>query len=123
MDNYRGNWSLFGFSDLFGFLCSGFEKARLENCVVVYKPECSGCSVDFVEKLWRSLWGKRWEKCGICCGIIRSGSVLHSFDGFCGIFRSLGGKFYGWICTWFYLCNGGGFAQFPHSLLLQLLNI
>ena len=116
MDNYRGSWSLFGFAGLFGFKCSGFCGRR--DIV-----SCSGCSVDFVEKLWRSLWGKRWENCGICCGIKRNGSVLHSFGGFCGFFRSLGGKFYGWIYTWFYLCNSGGFAQFPHSLLLQLLNI
>ena len=54
MDNYRGSWSLFGFLDLFGFKCSGFCGRR--DIV-----SCSGCSVDFVEKLWESLWGKRWE--------------------------------------------------------------
>ena len=107
---------------LFGFCgCLGFCGVRFLPHVRV--AGCSVCSVDFVEKMWRSLWGKRWENCGICCGIKRNRSVLHSFGGFCEIFRSLGGKFYGWIYTWFYLCNGGGFAQFPHSLLLQLLNI
>lgn len=110
------NASVFGFLSLFGYF-----NVRVLAFVRVF--DCSGCSVDFVEKLWRSLWGKRWENCGFCCGIVRSGSVLHSFGRFCGIFRSHGGKFYGWIYTWFYLCNSGGFAQFPHSLLLQLLNI
>lgn len=112
MGNYRSSMRLFGFCGLFGFSCSGFSETS-----------CSVCSVDFVEKMWRSLWGSRWEKMGKSCVKVEHGRILGGFGGINEFFTGLVEKFYGWIYTWFYLCEDGGFTQFPHSLLLQLLNI
>jgi len=111
------------FLDLFGFVCSGLGNTGLEKCVVICERQCSGCTVDFVEKMWENLWGSRWENCGRRCGKGQIVMFLHSLCEKNKKIRSRSGKFCGWICTWFYLCEGGGFAQFPHSLLLQLLNI
>ncbi len=99
------------FLDLFGLVCSGF-------CLQRVNTGCSGCSVDFVEKMWESLWGKRWENEEKLCGKEWIGRFL---DCFCGIFKfftSRVEKFCGWIYTCNYLCKGGGFAHFPHRLLL-----
>jgi len=57
MDKYNRGCGVFGFWKLFGSSCSGFGQRR-------GKPCCSVCSVDFVEKLWESLWVKRWKGCG-----------------------------------------------------------
>lgn len=110
MGDYRGRDSLFGFSCSGFGGCSGFP----------VRGFCSACTVDFVEKLWRNLWGSRWENCGFYCGIVQTETRGCGKNRF---FAGLVEKFCGWIYTWFYLCKGGGFAQFPHSLLLQLLNI
>lgn len=60
MDN-RG---LFGFCEMFGFSCSGFANIGLQY----YKTFCdslrSVCSVDFVEKLCKSLRKRLWETRG-----------------------------------------------------------
>ena len=65
------------FLDLFGLVCSGF-------CLQLVNTGCSGCSVDFVEKLWESLWGKRWENEEKLCGKEWIGRFL---DCFCGIIK------------------------------------
>lgn len=45
------------FLDLFGLVCSGF-------CLQRVNTGCSGCSVDFVEKLWENLRKTLWINCG-----------------------------------------------------------
>ncbi len=106
-------------SEVFGFLglCGYFSVRFLARVRVA---QCSVCSVDFVEKLWESLWENLWESCGKNCGKIldkkistvstgilhRMGILVEKFP--LGFAQRLTG-------------SGGGFAQFPQSLLLQLL--
>lgn len=116
MDRNRGECGLFGFCAMFGFVCSGFGACGDESW-------CSVCSVDFVEKMWRNLWGNRWENCGICCGINERVTQMVGKSGKNKFYTYVVEKFCGWIYTWFGLCKNGGFAQFPQSLLLRLLNI
>ena len=54
---------------LFGF-CGLFGSNRVRVLKVVRVTKRSGCSVDFVEKMWKSLWGNRWEICGKVFGIL-----------------------------------------------------
>jgi len=93
------------FLSMFGFICSGFQNAWLEKCVVIYERQCSGCTVDFVEKLWENLWGSRWENGGKKCGKKQDAVILCDLCGIYDFFRSCGGKICRGICTWFYLCK------------------
>lgn len=47
------NRDMFGFYDLFGFVCSGL-------CYVQVVLQCSVCSVDFVENLCKNMWVSLW---------------------------------------------------------------
>lgn len=51
------NASVFGFLSLFGYF-----NVRVLAFVRVF--DCSGCSVDFVEKLWENLRKTLWINCG-----------------------------------------------------------
>ncbi len=107
-------------------ICSVFIRVRF--CLVrvfvkIGKTLRSVCSVDFVEKMCKSLCRNLWENLRKSFHKWQKMVVLHintpnntHFDGFCG-------KISRWFCTRFYICKSGGFAHFPQSLLLQLLNI
>lgn len=117
MDNYRGETRMFGFFNKKA--CSG-----LAGCSGLHVREsCSDCSVDFVEKMWENLWGKRWENCGNYCAKVRRRGIWRQNGGIKSFYTARVEKFCGWICTWFYLYKSKGFTQFPHSLLLRLLII
>ena len=94
------NASVFGFLSLFGYF-----NVRVLAFVRVF--DCSGCSVDFVEKMWESLWGKRWENEEKLCGKEWIGRFLDCFCGIIKFFTSRVEKFCGWIYTCNYLCKGG----------------
>lgn len=131
---------LFGFLRMFGCIdvrflthvrvwpCSGFARKaaapRLTEkqfpVTLGYWP-CSGCSVDFVEKLCTSLRKTLWRNCGKSFLILWKSEfctswwkIIHGFWGGCGRFSK-------WFCTRFDPCKNGSFAHFPQTLLLQLL--
>lgn len=129
-NNHRVEMSSSLLDNLFGFLCSGYAtcsgfyvrelcvgsvKSGFENYVVIYERQCSGCTVDFVEKMWISLWASRWKKLGKSCAKVEHGQIL---SGFCGIkkfFAGLVEKFYRWIYTCFYLCKSGVLHSFHRA--------
>lgn len=66
---------VFGFFSMFGFVCSGSadggELHGYKRCWICSgfggnggAEGCSVCSVDFVEKLCKSMWASLWEKRG-----------------------------------------------------------
>lgn len=107
---------------LFGFCgCSGFCGVRFLPHVRV--AGCSVCSVDFVEKMWRSLGKTLWKLCGKSFIKLWKSEfytirwiIFHETKWLCG-------KFYHWFYTSFYLCKIATFTHFPQRLLLRLLII
>ena len=81
------------------------------------------CGLDFVEKLWENLRESLWENLGKSFHRMVDLVVLHilawNFTHFVGICGKISQGFY----TRFGICKSGGFAHFPQSILLQLLNI
>lgn len=117
------NLGLFGFYELFGFSCSGFMDDSVAYYNIFHKSLCSVCTVDFVEKLWRSLRESLWTNLRKSFHKVNDWMVLHSFGRNYTHFEGFCGKISKWFCTWFDICKNGGFAQFPQGILLQLLNI
>lgn len=89
----------------------------------VGKILCSVCSVDFVEKMWRSMRESLCRSLGKSFHRMVNFVVLHILEWDFTHFGGVCGKFCRWFYTRFYICKSGGFAHFPQCLLLQLLNI
>ena len=84
---------------------------------------CSVCSVDFVEKMCKSLRESLWEKPWKSFHKMTKKAVLHINNVIFARQSEICGKISKWFCTQFYPRKNGSFTHFPHSLLLQLLNI
>ncbi len=105
---------------LFGFWCMfGFYVVRF--LVHVRVLCCSVCTVDFVEKLWENLRETLWESCGKVSTVMCVTKFYTFWSEILHRIKVGSGKFSEWFYTRFDLCKMGGFAHFPHSLLLQLL--
>lgn len=101
-------------NSLFGFCgCSGkFNVRFLDVCSGLFCGKIVGKYVSkFVEKLWESFTQ------------VSGKVVLHIKMWAPRGFAHVCGKVLQGISTGFDLCYSGSFAQFPHSLLLQLLFI
>lgn len=104
---------------MFGFLSVfGFNNVRFLELVRV--PDRSVCSVDFVDKMWRSLWESLCVRCGKNCGKVVGREFYTENSGVLHIEGDLVEKYplrFAHNLTevrW-------GFAQFPQSLLQLLL--
>lgn len=78
---------------------------------------------NFVEKLWKSLRESLWENVGKSFHRVKDLVVLHILKRDFTHFVGSCGKISKWFCTRIHTCKNGGFAHFPQSILLQLLNI
>ena len=74
-----------------------------------------------VEKLCISLRESLWESCGKVSTVMCVTKFYTFWSEILHRIKVGGGKFSEWFYTRFDLCKMGGFAHFPHSLLLQLL--
>lgn len=79
---------------------------------------------NFVEKLWENLRESLWENLRKSFHKVQDFVVLHILERKFTHFWEFCGKISRWFCTRICICESGGFAHFPQSiLLLQLLNI
>ncbi len=93
---------VFGFSDVFGSVCS-FGKNNLFGSLVMFGLfYCSVCSVVFVEKMCKNMFESLWESCVKKLHVLWKRKFYTYFVGNVEVLHALVEKFCYGLCTWFY---------------------